>query len=53
MSLNALNTGQNVVITLGLLVGMLYCAKLVVDDHLSVRKQRQSSYFKNFYIKGF
>lgn len=36
MSLNILNTGQNVIITLGLLAGMLYCAKLVVQGTLDV-----------------
>ncbi|XP_066929948.1 ATP-binding cassette sub-family B member 6-like [Clytia hemisphaerica] len=36
MSLNFLNTGQNVVITVGLLVGMLYCGKLCVEDVLDV-----------------
>ena len=36
MSLNVLNTSQNFIITLGLLTGMLYCGKLVVDGKLTV-----------------
>jgi ABC-type transport system involved in Fe-S cluster assembly fused permease/ATPase subunit len=35
-SLNLLNTAQNVVITLGLLTGLLLCAKRVVDHELTV-----------------
>lgn len=35
-SLNVLNTGQNIVITLGLLSGLLLCAKRVLDKDLTV-----------------
>jgi len=36
MSLNVLNTAQNIVITIGLLIGMLYCGNLVMKKELTV-----------------
>lgn len=66
MSLNVLNTAQNIVITIGLLIGMLYCGNLVMKKELTVcnqsisynltKRKRGAIYkicFLNIVIKGF